>query len=199
MRPITLTLLLLLLLPAALRAQTVTDPVPHPNPISLGWDASPGASGYHPTIDGVTTDVGPQLFTPPKNLTPGAHIASVTAYTGTGESPPSLLFSFLVAQPPACAGGTVVIAVQDWTKVVKAGERGRVLFQLFSDFPIVKTQVRFGDQVIGELPPPVSDLRDSAGMYFSVPRAGVYNLVVYAEDNRGCPGLTTLARPVTVQ
>jgi len=77
------------------------------------------------------------------------------------------------------------------------GDRGRVLLLLRNEFPIVHLQVKFGTQVIGEQEG--TDLRDSAGMYFSVPRIpGIYNLTVFAQDSTGCTEETTLPRMVTI-
>ena len=78
------------------------------------------------------------------------------------------------------------------------GDRGRVLLLLKNSFPIVNLQVKFGSQVVGEQEG--MDLRDSAGMYFSVPRMpGVFNLTVFAQDSTGCTEETTLPRTVTIQ
>jgi len=92
----------------------------------------------------------------------------------------------------------ITIAIQEWTTVVAIGDRGRVLLLLKNSFPIVNLQVKFGSQVVGEQEG--MDLRDSAGMYFSVPRMpGVFNLTVFAQDSTGCTEETTLPRTVTIQ
>lgn len=91
----------------------------------------------------------------------------------------------------------ITIAIQEWTTSVPVGDRGRVLLLLRNEFPIVHLQVKFGPQVIGEQGG--TDLRDSAGMYFSVPRIpGIYNLTVFAQDSTGCTEETTLPRTVTI-
>jgi len=88
--------------------------------------------------------------------------------------------------------------VIDWSRAVSIGARGRILFQLVNDFPIVQLQVRLGSQVIGEVIG--TELRDVGALYFSVPRVnGVYNVTIFAKDSTGCEALTTAARSVTVQ
>lgn len=77
------------------------------------------------------------------------------------------------------------------------GERGRVLVQLINGYAITRLQVRMDEQVIAEVLG--QELRDMAGLYFSVPRTpGTFNMTVYAEDVTGCMALTTAMRPVTV-
>ena len=92
---------------------------------------------------------------------------------------------------------SITISVQDWTRMVPVGGRGRILLQLANSFPIVQLQIRLGTQAIAEVNG--AELRDSAGMYFSVPRTpDVYNISVFAKDSTGCTAQTTVPRTVTV-
>lgn len=69
--------------------------------------------------------------------------------------------------------------------------------QLANSFPIVQLQVRLGNQVVAEVDG--QELRDLAGLYFSMPRTpGVYNISVAAKDSTGCTAETTTQRSVTV-
>lgn len=78
------------------------------------------------------------------------------------------------------------------------GARGRVLVQFSGPRPVVRLQVRLGTQAIAEVVG--QELRDMAGLYFSVPRTpGTYDLTVWAQDNRGCETTTTTTRTITVQ
>jgi hypothetical protein len=87
--------------------------------------------------------------------------------------------------------------VQDYTAVVPVGGRGRVLLQLANELPIVKVEIRLGAQVIAALSG--DELRDTAGMFFSVPRMpGDYPFSVFAQDSAGCSAVTSAARTVTV-
>jgi hypothetical protein len=72
-----------------------------------------------------------------------------------------------------------------------------VLLLLANSFPIVQLQIRLGTQAIAEVDG--TELRDMAGLYFSVPRTpGPYNFTVYAKDSTGCEATTTAVRTITV-
>lgn len=69
--------------------------------------------------------------------------------------------------------------------------------QLISSRPVVQLQIRFDAVVVGEVNG--VDLRDLAGLYYSVPRTpGNYNLVFFAKDDRGCVTRTTASRVISV-
>lgn len=77
------------------------------------------------------------------------------------------------------------------------GGRGSVLLQLQNSVPIVQLQVKLGLQVIAEVNG--TELRDMAGLYFSVPRtAGTYAITVAAKDATGCQAETTTPRSISV-
>lgn len=96
--------------------------------------------------------------------------------------------------PPTCP---ITIRVDDWTKSVAVGGRGKVSLQLANSQPVVRLQVLLGTQVIGEVTG--TDLRDLSGLYFSVPRTpGAYNITVAAQDS-ACTAKTTAVRVVNVQ
>lgn len=85
----------------------------------------------------------------------------------------------------------------DWTQSVQIGTRGRILFTVANSFPVVQLQVKLGEQVIAEING--TELRDVAGLSFSVPRtAGAYNITVAAKDSTGCAAVTTTQRSVNV-
>lgn len=87
--------------------------------------------------------------------------------------------------------------MREWTPQVRVGVRGRFLVQLFSSRPVVQLQVRFDSLVVGEVNG--TELRDLAGLYFSVPRVpGNYNLYFTAKDDLGCVTSTTASRVVSV-
>lgn len=194
-RRLGLVLLLVLLISTPVWAQTVSSPV------GFAWDASPGASNYIFLVDTLSVETPTTTVHVP--LAPGPHSASVAARNPAGRtsafsSPP---LSFMVASPqlPGCSTHAITIAVQDWARTVKIGDRGWVALQLTNSLPVERLQVRFGGQVIGEQLARGGDLRDSYGMRFSVPRAaGVYALNVFAEDAAGCEAQTTAPRTVTV-
>ncbi len=87
------------------------------------------------------------------------------------------------------------------------GARGRVLFSLPNNsFPVVELAIKMATPTtkltVGHVPTvdtPTLDLRDQAGLYFSVPRTpGDYNITVFAKDSTGCTTETTAVRTVTV-
>lgn len=104
----------------------------------------------------------------------------------------------LVATQPTCNGHNIIVSVQDWTRVVPVGSRARVLVQLANAFPIVQLQVKLGTQVVAEVNG--AELRDMAGLYFSLPRAAAtYSFTVFAKDNTGCTAETTaISRSIIV-
>jgi hypothetical protein len=109
---------------------------------------------------------------------------------GPGEPPPPPP----PPPPPTCP---ITIRVDDWSRAVPIGGRGTVRVTLAHSFPIVQLQVKLNTQVIGEVTG--TDLRDLAGLYFSVPRVpGAYNITVAARDAT-CTATTTATRLVTVQ
>ncbi len=98
--------------------------------------------------------------------------------------------------PPPCSG--ITVRVDDWSRTVPLGGRGKVALTLIGSHPIVLLQVKLGGQVIGEVTG--TDLRDLAGLYFSVPRTpGSYNITVAAKDSTSCTVQSTATRLVTVQ
>ncbi len=118
---------------------------------------------------------------------------SATWVKVAGEPPP--------LPPATCTTGgahAITIRVEDWTRSVAIGARGKVLLTLANSFPIVLLQVKLNSQVIGEVNG--ADLRDLAGLYFSVPRTpGSYNITVAATDATACQESTTAIRTVIVQ
>lgn len=109
--------------------------------------------------------------------------------------------SFLVVMTQGCTSGgahAITIRVDDWSRDVAIGARGKVSLTLANSFPIVQLQVKLGGQVIGEVTG--TDLRDLAGLFFSVPRtAGAYSITIAAKDSTGCQEQTTAVRLVNVQ
>ncbi len=134
----------------------------------------------------------------------GTYQFAVIAVAGDGRvSAPATLGYTLEAPPPTqpplpppCSG--ITLRVDDWTRTIALGGRGKVALTLIASQPIVLLQVRLAAQVIGEVTG--ADLRDLAGLYFSVPRvAGSYNISVAVKDSTNCTAQTTAIRTVTVQ
>lgn len=84
----------------------------------------------------------------------------------------------------------------DWTRSAKAGNSGRVLLSLTqSRNPIVSVSVIVDGLEQSALTG--SDLRSTAGMYFTVPQAiGAHQVSVDASDAGGCHDPAT--RPMTL-
>lgn len=131
----------------------------------------------------------------------GSHVLGISAVVEDFESTKdTFAFTALGTPPPpdpTCIGHALTIAIEDWTKAVAIGARGRILFTLVNAFPIVQLQVRSGTQVIGQFDG--TDLRDVAAARFGVPRiAGTYPISVFIKDGSGCSAETTLARSFVV-
>ena len=169
---------------------------------TLSWDANtePEVVGYIAYKDGVAypqTSATHQAV----SLTAYAtyHFAVRAVANDGGMSDPATLDYTLEAPPPPpppqCSG--ITIRVDDWSRTVAIGGRGKVALTLLADRAIVLLQVRLGGQVIGEVTG--ADLRDLAGLYFSVPRvAGSYNITVAVKDSTNCTTQTSAVRTVTV-
>ncbi len=177
---------------------TVDDPAA---PTTVTWQ-DPYFPGTHCTADIralvapfpvgtrylIGTTVMGEIGTADFNLYPDPH---VTEWATIGVQPPP---PPPPPPPPACP---ITIRIETWTASVPIGGRGKVLLQLANPQPIVRLQVKLGTQVIGEVTG--TDLRDLAGLYFSVPRTpGSYNITVAAQDAT-CTAQTTNVRVVTVQ
>lgn len=182
--------------------------------VTAAWDANVDTvtTGYrlrYGTASGQETtvvDVGNVTTTLVIGLVPGTkYFFVVEAYAADGRtSDPSTEVAFTMptgGTSDPCLQQRVTIVIVDWTRSVKIGDRGRVYFQLIGPLPIIETQIRLGPQVIGgeKGDKVLTDLRDSAGLYFSVPRSvGDLPLTVSAIDNRNCVVTTTTPRTVTV-
>lgn len=91
------------------------------------------------------------------------------------------------------AGPAITIIVTDWTRQVQVGFRGRVAVEFVHSRPLVRVQVRIGGQAIAQIDG--AELRDVAGITFSVPRLKAnYPLTVSAQDDTGLETVTTAAR-----
>lgn len=179
------------------------------SPVTFAWTpaiSGPAATGFRLTIDNSnSTNVGNVTqYTMP--LTGGNHHATVAAYNADGYSPESVPLDFIVSQPPPppgpCDGHPVSIAVKDWTNSVQVGTRGTINFDLVNPFPITQIQVRIVDQAAGVLvgsQTSGSDLRDTSGLHFNVPRnSGTYSIGLWATDSSNCIGQTTTPRTITI-
>lgn len=126
------------------------------------------------------------------------YVAFLRAYMTSGDvsalSNATTPFTLSSVQSNGCTGHNITISVQDWTRSVAVGNRGRVLWQLANSFPIVQLQIKLGSQVIAQIDG--ADLRDSAGSYLSLPRTpGTYLFTVFAKDNQGCTAETSTNAP----
>jgi len=190
---------------------TLLQAVPTMTTVQLSWDESidnVGVAGYRILRNGSQIAVTSAVTYLDTALTAGTNYTySVAAFDVVGNTSPAtpITAQTLPSTPSPCmANGkpyTIGIAIANWTKRVTissaTGPRGRVDFSLQNSFPVVLVQVKFGTQVIGEIP--ASDLRDVLAMGFSTPRVpGVYSLFITAKDAGGCVTTTTIARTVTV-
>jgi hypothetical protein len=206
----------LLLLPSRLVAQSLVQGVTTTAAgatLTAAWDPNPASenvTGYHVAYGLVsggpyttTLDAGTATTLQLTGLEPGTtYFVVANAYTATGTSPWSTeVHATTALSTDPCLASRVTIVVEDWSLTVKVGDRGVIHFSLSGPLPIVETQVRLGTQVIGgeKGDKLITDLRDSAGLHFSVPRTvGPYDLTVATFDNRGCLVTTTAPRTVTV-
>jgi hypothetical protein len=122
------------------------------------------------------------------------YVAFLRAVTTSGDvselSNGTAPFTLSSVQPNSCTGHNITVSVQDWTRSVPIGNRGRVLWQLANSFPIVQLQIKLGSQVVAQIDG--TELRDNAGSYLSLPRTpGTYGFTVFAKDNQGCTAETT--------
>lgn len=166
----------------------------------LSWDANDASEGvvaYMVTVNGTRLGDTDGLTMPITFPSFGIYNLAVMAINNKAEiSIPATLNYTLVQDVPQCLRPT--IRVEDWTRTVAIGARGRVLMALMHSAAITKLQVKLGGQVIGEVNG--TDLRDLSGLYFSVPRtAGTYNITIAATDVLGCSEQTTAVREVVVQ
>jgi hypothetical protein len=174
---------------------------------TLTWDfnapeADPAnnAVAYQAYKDGVAypeTTGNTQPVTLPAYKTYEFAVRAIAA-DGRMSEPATLVYTLEAPPPPPpppCSG--ITVRVDDWSRAVPIGGRGKVAITLIGSFPIVQLQVKLGGQVIGEVLG--TDLRDLAGLHFSVPRtAGAYNITVAAKDSTGCIVQTTAVRVVNV-
>jgi hypothetical protein len=169
---------------------------------TLSWDANDPAENvvkYRATMDGAAF---PDTTATSLPITLNAYKQyefTVRAIDADDRiSDPATLSYMLQGPPDPGCTHTITIRVEDWTREVAIGGRGKVELTLANSFPITVLQVKLGAQVIGEVTG--ADLRDLSGLYFSVPRAAaIYNIAVAARDSTGCHVQTTTPRLVTVK
>lgn len=152
-----------------------------------------------PPKDGTTgiQQSGPvRLMLSKPNVEYVAYVVANGPFGDTERAGPTEAF-FLQPGGGAC-NPPVTIQVDSYDTPVPVGGRGRVLFRLQASQPITVVQVAFTSQVVGEIKG--TDLRDVAGLYFSVPRTpGDYSMYIRAGLQNGCVTSTTAARIVRVQ
>jgi hypothetical protein len=156
-----------------------------------------------PTVDATGTQTGPPIR--PALQPSTAYVAFLRAVAGNATSDLSnssgaFAANAILPPPDPCSSPVlhnITLIVQDWTRSVPVGSRGRVLWQLLNAQPVVQLQIKLGTQVIAQIDG--TDLRDSAGTYFSVPRTpGTYSFTVFAKDATGCTTETTTVRTFIV-
>lgn len=164
----------------------------------LSWDANAPDQqivGYIASQDGVDFAMTPGLTQPVTLTAYKSYTFSVKAVNVDNKVSDPATITYAL-QAPTCQKPT--IRVDDWTKSVPVGGRGKVQLTLLHSYMITRLQVKLGGQVIGEVTG--TDLRDLSGLYFSVPRTpGTYNITVAVTDVLGCSEQTTAVRQVVVQ
>lgn len=130
----------------------------------------------------------------------GRYVATIAAVgMGTVVRSAPVTFDVNVAPVPVCTENgrpAVRLLVGDWTRTAKPLNSGRVLTALTqSARPIVRLALSLNGVEQGVLTG--TDLRPTAGMYFSVPETpGTYQVTVSARDAQGCED--GVSRPMTL-
>lgn len=173
------------------------------NSVSLTWGASMdniGVTAYRLTRNGTQiVQTGGVTFAD-SGLTPATtYVYTVVALDAAGNVSSPSSVSVTTQSLPAlnCVtnGKPYSITIGNLTLLrpqVGPGLRGTVLFTLINLFPVSKVQVLIGTSVVGEAPlnaqaGAVLDMRDIAGLNFTVPRTpGIYQVSVLARDVFGC-------------
>jgi hypothetical protein len=202
-------LLLLALLSLAPRAEALTATVTGPTSVVFAWDASVGAAQY--VVQQSTHQGGPYadaVWTPStgetvSGLAPGATyywIVRAVSSTGLWSLPSNEVSLTLPAGPGStdCTPVTGMFAVSVFpTSLLKTGSKGpgsktRFDFQVSSpNSPVTTIEVTAGAMTIARMGGADSDLTALAGIWFTMPATGTYELAVRATNKQGCTKLAS--------
>jgi hypothetical protein len=160
----------------------------------LAWDAATDNPDYFKVRYNTGSFVSVGL--PPLNsegahavtlltLPAGEHIAEVVSCWADDNCSAAVPVTFVMQAPaPVCADVPSVFITRWEHTTGKPGSRMRVNFQPASISPITEIEAKVNGAVVARIAG--SDLRDTAGVWFTTPASGSYKLQVWAKNSAGC-------------
>ena len=118
-------------------------------------------------------------------LAVGSHTVEVRACNAEGcASAAPLAFTVQLGTPPPCTDIPSLFVTRWEHTTGKPGSKMRVNFQPASVSPLTEIEVKVNGAVVARITG--SDLRDTAGAWFTTPELGVHKLTVWAKNAAGC-------------